>query len=181
MPTARDKGRRSLMLCALVSLLLCGAGAARGQNTASAVIEGTELTRLVPTGFYYEGQSAPTQMRNSGAVRFAPKHYVVAGMVDTSGYSTDVQAKYQGFLITDAPVSFGDGLVLNIGAYGFGFSEKGLLISDVAGNVLLTIPTTMDRTMLRPRPLAVVQSGRTVRLYAGRSYVEIAPRTAPEL
>ena len=68
------------------------------------ILEGAELERVVPPGFYFEGQSAATQMRNTAAVQFGPNRFAMAGLVDTSGYSSDVQAKYQGFLITDSPV-----------------------------------------------------------------------------
>jgi hypothetical protein len=149
---------------------------------AGVILAGAELTRVVPPGFYYEGLSAPTQMRNAAAARFGRKHLVIVGMVDTSGYSTDVQAKYQGFFITDAPISFGDGSVLGIGAYGYGFVGDKLNILDVAGNQMLSIQTSTDRTMLRPRPLAMTGGGKEpVRLYAGRNYVDFQPRVDSDL
>ena len=43
------------------------------------ILDGTALTRVVPTSFYFEGQSGPTQMRNSVAVRFGEKHHVMGG------------------------------------------------------------------------------------------------------
>jgi len=46
-------------------------------------------------------------MRNSAAARFGAKRFVIAGLVDTSGYSTEVRAKYQGFFITDSRSRFG--------------------------------------------------------------------------
>src|ERR1043166_6883756 len=72
----------------LSALLLIGvmASVVVAQEPA-VVLSGTELTRVVPTSFYFEGQSAPTQMRNSAAARFGQKRYVIAGLVDTSGYS----------------------------------------------------------------------------------------------
>src|SRR6476620_11512252 len=60
-------------------------------DTSNKVLAGAELTRVVPTSFYFQGQAAPTQMRNAAAVRFAAKRFVIAGLVDTSGYSTDVR------------------------------------------------------------------------------------------
>lgn len=151
-------------------------------QSEGVVLAGDDLTRVVPTSFYYEGLSAPTQMRNAAAARFGRKHLVIVGMVDTSGYSSDVQAKYQGFFITDAPIQFGDGSVLTTGAYGFGFVGDRLNILDVAGNQLLSVPTTADRAMLRPRPLMMTGGGANpVRLYAGRAYVEIRPRVEGDL
>src|SRR5256885_965412 len=93
-----------------------------------------EPTRVVPPGFYFQGLSAPTQMRNAAAARFGSKRYVIAGMVDTSGYAADVRAKYEGFLITDSRIRI-NGSELKTGAYGFGFSDNGKLhISDLAGD-----------------------------------------------
>src|SRR5262249_34798155 len=68
------------------------------------VLSGTELTRIVPPGFYFQGLSAATQMRNAAAARWGEKRYVIAGLVDTSGYAADVRAKYAGFFITDSPI-----------------------------------------------------------------------------
>src|SRR5689334_3868994 len=48
-----------------------------------AILTGAELTRVVPSGFYFQGLSAPTQMRNSAAARFGRDRYVICGLVDT--------------------------------------------------------------------------------------------------
>src|SRR4026208_2556244 len=64
-----------------------------------------ELARVVPPGFYFQGQTATTQMRDSAAARFGSNRYVIAGLVDTSGYSSELRAKYEGFLITDSPIA----------------------------------------------------------------------------
>jgi hypothetical protein len=53
--------------------------------------------------------------------------------VDTSGYSTDVAAKYQGFLITEIKLNI-EGSELPPGEYGFGFSKEGqFTVMDVRG------------------------------------------------
>lgn len=145
---------------------------AKAQSTVQ-VLEGGELTRVVPTGFYFKGQSAPTQMRNSAAARFGANRYVVAGMVDTSGYAADVRAKYEGFLITDSPITIG-GSELAAGAYGFGFSDESKLsILDLAGNEILTVKTSKDNSLRRPRPLMMTKTTDGVRLYSGRDYALI--------
>ena len=84
--------------------LLAIAGSATAQDRAT-ILTGAELTRVVPTGFYFQGLSAPTQMRNSAAARFGTTRFVIAGLVDTSGYSADVREKYVGFLITDSEIT----------------------------------------------------------------------------
>jgi hypothetical protein len=163
--------KRPLMTMITMLLLLTAAVA---QETAT-ILSGAELKRVVPDSFYYEGQSAPTQMRNAVAVRFGTKRFVIAGLVDTSGYSTEIQAKYQGFFITDSRVTVG-GSELGAGAYGFGFSEDKLNIFDVGGGVLLSVGVTKDSDLKRPRPLVMTKAADGVRLYSGRSYAVIAAK-----
>jgi hypothetical protein len=104
---------------ALVLLAIAASAIAQEQAT---VLTGPALTRVVPTGFYFQGLSAPTQMRNAAAARFGTDRFVIAGLVDTSGYYTDVRAKYVGFLITDSSIKL-NGESLPAGAYGFGFAN----------------------------------------------------------
>ena len=115
-------------------------------------------------------------MRNSAAARFGTSRYVIVGMVDTSGYAADVRAKYEGFFITDSPITL-NGSELAVGAYGFGFSNDGKLnILDLAGKELLSVSTTNDKSMKRPRPLMMTKSGDAIRLYSGREYAVIAAK-----
>jgi len=145
-------------------------------QTSVTILAGTELNQVVPPGFYFQGLSAPTQMRNSAAARFGSKRFVIAGLVDTSGYAADVRAKYEGFFLTDSPVSI-NGSDLGTGAYGFGFSNDGKMqILDLAGNQILSISTTKDSALQRPRPLMMTKSGDGVRLYSGRDYVTVVAK-----
>ena len=140
------------------------------------MLTGAELTRVVPAAFYFQGQSAPTQMRNSAAARFGKDRYVIVGMVDTSGYSAEIRAKYQGFFITDSSITVG-GETLLTGAYGFGFTNDGKLnIFDLANNQVVSVSTTNDKALKRPRPLTMTMDGSNVRLYAGRDYAVIAAK-----
>jgi hypothetical protein len=159
------------LLCALVAAL-----PSTGAAQAPVVLGGGQLARIVPTGFYFEGQSAPTQMRNAAAARFGPKQHVLAGMVDTSGYSADVRSRYEGFFIVDTPMMVG-GQELATGAYGFGFVENNrFTISDVGGTQLFTVNTEPDRNLRRLRPLMMARGAGGVRLYSGRRYVTITLR-----
>lgn len=141
-----------------------------------SVLEGAALARVVPPGFYFEGQSAPTQMRNTAAVQWETskdKRLVIVGLVDTSGYSSDVRAKYQGFFITDSPVSVG-GKELGTGAYGFGFTNDGHLnIFDIGGRQVLSAQATKDTKIQRPRPILITVESGEVRFYSGRDYAVI--------
>ncbi|MDQ4122996.1 MAG: hypothetical protein M3209_16285 [Acidobacteriota bacterium] len=140
------------------------------------VLTGAELTRGVRTGFYFEGQSAPSQMRNAAVTRLGGKRRVIAGLVDTSGYSTEIRAKYEGFLITDSIIEIG-GEKLGIGAYGFGFTDDGKLnVFDIGGNRILSISTANDKNLRRPRPLMMAAAPDGLRFYSGRSYAVISAR-----
>ena len=157
------------------SLLTLSFSVATAQETATVLTE-KDSAKVVPSSFYFEGQSASTQMRNSAAARFGTKRYVIAGLVDTSGYSSGVREKYQGLLITDSPITVG-GMQLGTGAYGFGFSDDSKFnVFDVGGNLVLSTSAAKDATMKRPRPLMMTVEGVELRLYAGRNYTVIAAK-----
>jgi hypothetical protein len=159
----------------LLSVACCLPAFVVAQNSVT-ILAGSELTQVVPPGFYFQGLSAPTQMRNSAAARFGTKRFVITGLVDTSGYAADVRAKYEGFFITDSSVSI-NGHDLGTGAYGFGFSNDGKMqILDLAGNQILSISTTKDNALQRPRPLMMTRSGDGVRLYSGKDYVTVVAK-----
>jgi hypothetical protein len=159
----------------ILSLVLLAAAAVEAQDKP-VVLAGAQLTRVVPTSFYFEGQSAPTQARNTAAARFGANRHVIAGMVDTSGYSSDVRAKYQGFLIADSPVRVG-GSELETGAYGFGFTDDGHLnIFDVGGKQVLSVQTTKDTKLRRPRPVLFTTDADGIRFYSGRDYAVVNVR-----
>jgi hypothetical protein len=167
---------RCLIIFAVWSLIALAPTCVTNAQESPVVLTGAALTRVVPPGFYFEGQSAPTQMRNSAAARFGEKRHVIAGMVDTSGYSADIRAKYEGFFITDSAITVG-GAELGAGAYGFGFSDDGKLnIFDVGGREVLSVPTISDRRLRRPRPLMMMKGADGLRFYSGRSYAIIAAR-----
>ena len=169
----RNRLTALLLLCALVAAAALPAAAVA---QAPVILSGAQLSRIVPAGFFFEGQSAPTQMRNAAAARLGAKQHVVAGMVDTSGYSADVRSRYEGFFIIDTPMIVG-GQELATGAYGFGFVENNrFTISDVGGTQLFTVNTEPDRNLRRPRPLMMTRGAGGVRLYSGRRFVTITLR-----
>lgn len=142
----------------------------------AVVLTGADLTRVVPPGFYFQGLTAPTQMRNAAAARFGTNRYVIAGLVDTSGYAADVRARYEGFLITDSAITI-NGSDLGVGAYGFGFSNDGKLnILDLAGNQILSLSTKTESKLKRPRPLMMTSVDNGIRLYSGKEYAVIAAK-----
>lgn len=144
-------------------------------QASSTILTRTDTQKLLPAAVYYKGQSAPTQLRNSGGVKLSDGHYVLATLVDTSGYSSDVAAKYQGYFITEVSLKIG-GQHLPAGVYGFGFigGDK-LVITDVGGHDVLTATSKSDDAMKRPVPLQVTADpGGGYRLYSGRKYAVFA-------
>lgn len=173
-----NKIYRKIFLFALVLAFgaAFNAGAAAQNKAVYEVLAGESLTRIVPTSFYFAGQSAETQMRNAAAARLAENRFIIAGLVDTSGYSTEISGKYEGFFITDSPVRFGT-KTLNTGAYGFGFAADGKVkVFDLSSKEILWTATKNDAEMKRPRPLQMVAETGGVRLYKGKNYVLIAPK-----
>jgi len=159
----------------LLAVICCLPVFVMGQKSVT-ILTGAELNRVVPPGFYFQGLSAPTQMRNSAAARFGTKRFVIAGLVDTAGYAADVRAKYEGFFITDSPIAI-NGSDLGAGAYGFGFSNDGKMqILDLAGNQILSISTTKDTELKRPRPLMMAKAEAGIRFYSGKDYVTVTAR-----
>ena len=91
------------------------------------VLTVAETTKLLPEKVYFKGQSATTQLRNSGGVKFGDGQFVLATMVDTSGYSSDVSQKYQAYLIAETAVKI-EGHDLPAGVYGVGFVADGKFV-----------------------------------------------------
>jgi len=157
---------------ATIMAALGASGWLAAQPGANTVLKPADLEKLLPATVYYCGQSAPVQIRNSGGVKFSDGHYVLASLVDTSGYSSGIAAKYQGYLIVEVPIKIG-GKTLAAGAYGFGFIDDGkIVITDLGANDVLTADTAKDTAMTRPRPLQVTDDpAGGFRLYSGRTYV----------
>jgi hypothetical protein len=139
------------------------------------VLEGDALKKVVPTSFYFAGQSAETQMRNAAAAQIGKERFIIAGLVDTSGYSAEIQGIYEGFFITDSPIKIG-GKTLKTGAYGFGFTKNAINIFDLSSKQIFSAKAMEDAEMKRPRPLMMTAEEKGVRFYKGRTYVLISPK-----
>jgi hypothetical protein len=141
-------------------------------QSSDTLLKPADVQRLLPASVYYKGQSATTQLRNSGGVKFADGFYVLAALVDTSGYSTDVQAKYSAYFITEIPIKIG-GENLSAGVYGVGFiAGDKFVVTDVGAHDLLTVSSGNDAALKRPTPLQVTTDpAGGFRLYSGRRYV----------
>src|SRR5262252_2621433 len=100
--------------------------------------------KLFPETVFFRGQSAPVQMRNTGGVHFTDDLYVLAGMVDNSGYSTGIREKYQAYWLTEVALQIG-GQTLKPGAYGIGFIEGNkFVVMDLAANDVMQAGSQRD-------------------------------------
>ena len=159
---------------ATAAALACALWVAPQRATAQGgdkVLSAADVQKLVPERLWYKGQAAPAQARNSGGVKFPDGSYVLATLVDTSGYSSDVQAKYQAYFITETALKIG-GHSLPAGIYGVGFiGDNKFVVTDVGAHDVLTVASANNDEMKRPRPLQVTQDQGALRLYSGRRYV----------
>jgi hypothetical protein len=139
---------------------------------SDTVLKAAEVQKLLPDSVWYKGQSAPAQKRNSGGVKFGDGSFVLATLVDNSGYASDVAAKYQAYFVVELSIKVG-GQTLAPGVYGAGFiTGDKFVVTDVGGHDVLTVSSSNDEAMKRPMPLQVTADpGGGFRLYAGRKYV----------
>jgi hypothetical protein len=141
-------------------------------QAGNTILAASDVQKLLPASVWYAGQSAPTELRNSGGVKFADGHYVLATVVETSGYSTGIAAKYQAYFVAEVPIQIG-GQSLPAGVYGIGFiAGNQFVVTDIGAHDVLTVPYTHDDAIARPRPLLVTADpAGGFRLYSGRNYV----------
>jgi hypothetical protein len=163
------------MRLALVAVLLAGLlGTGAAQTSAQHLLGAAELEKVVPTEFFFRGQKAPTQLRNAAGFQMADGKIVFAALVDASGYSTAIQQKYQGMLVTECKLSIG-GTDLPPGEYGFGFTADKLVVMNVANEDQLNVPFQTDADLKRAVPLKMTEDGGGYRLYAGKKWVVVKP------
>jgi hypothetical protein len=157
-----------------VAVLLCTLTMAHAQSKAG-LLSAEEVKKTVPSTYFFAGQTAPVQIRNSSGFRTSDNKLVLAGLVDTSGYAADVQQKYQGLLITETKLKVGDAEITP-GQYGFGFSKDGrFMVLDVSAKEIASTASTKDETLPRPVPLRLAVEGDGYKLYSGKNWVMIRP------
>jgi hypothetical protein len=163
------------LLRILAAFVLLMIGAVMAQTASKHVLSADEVKKAVPTEYFYRGQKAPVQLRNAVGFQLADGKMVLAALVDASGYSTAIQQKYQGLLITEIKLTIG-GATLPPGQYGFGFTANGkFMVMDVANNDVLEAAAETDQELKRPVPLKLVEDNGAYKLYAGRRWVGIKP------
>lgn len=162
----------SLLLAAAFALL---AGSARAQ--VKQLLNAKELGRAVPTQFYLEGNAIPTEKRNAALVSTPDSPRVLFALIDTTGYSSQIQQKYIGMIITEGQLD-ACGHELGVGSYGFGLdkppgptADAQFHVYDQAGNQLFACAAPRDSKLAQPRPLEVAVGDS--RLYLGRYWISI--------
>jgi hypothetical protein len=161
----------AILGCLLLTMLL----SAVAQQPTKHVLSTDELKKAVPAEYFFRGQKAPVQLRNAVGFQLADGKMTIAALVDASGYSTAIQQKYQGMLITETKLNIG-GSTLPPGQYGFGFIADGkALVMGVANTDVLSVSSQTDQALQRPVPLKLVEDGSGYKLYAGKKWVSIKP------
>lgn len=160
----------------ILTLLLVLLGLASAQQASKHMLSNEELKKAVPTEYFYRGQKAPVQLRNAVGFQQADGKMTLAALVDASGYSTAIQQKYQGLLITESKLNIG-GSTLTPGQYGFGFTADGkFMVMDVSNSDVLSTSYETDQALQRAVPLKLVEDGSGYKLYAGKKWVGIKPQ-----
>jgi len=171
--------RTSLVAIAALLLSFMAANPASAQGVFK-VEKGEAFNKIIPRDFVLEENAIPVEKRNSTLVRTPSGARLVAGLLDTSGYSSQVQEKYLGMLIAEGSVEV-CGHQLAVGSYGFGLGRaKGatgshpskFFLYNQAGERVAECGARWDEKLKSPRPLEVVatRSG-TARLYLGRTWI----------
>lgn len=165
--------RQARRFFAVVVLLLVVLLSATANPAGSeAALKAADITnKIFPDQVFFRGQVAPVQMRNTGGVRLADDTYVLAGMIDNSGYASDIRQKYQAYFISEVTLDIG-GQKLAPGAYGVGFVQGKFVVMDLGAHDVFQVDSSRDGDIKHPVPLQVVSSSGKYRLYAGREYVD---------
>ncbi len=164
---------RSIRSTVFPSLILMLMASAWAQQTSKHILSADEVKKATPTEYFYRGQKAPVQLRNAVGFQLSDGKMTLAALVDASGYSTAIQQKYQGLLITETKLDIG-GSTLPPGQYGFGFAADGkFVVMDVANSDVLSVPYQTDQALQRAVPLKLAADGEGYKLYAGKKWIEI--------
>jgi hypothetical protein len=165
---------KNIRLAAVSSLMALLLTAALAQKATQHLLSSDELKNVVPAEFFFRGQKAPTQLRNAAGFQMANGNVTFAALVDASGYSTAIQQKYQGMLITESKLKIG-GSELAPGQYGFGFAADKFVVMNVASEDILSVACQTDAELKRAVPLKLVEDGAGYKLYAGKKWVSVKP------
>lgn len=144
-----------------------------GSDGYGTPFKADKLNQLLPATVYFQGKTAPLQLRNAGGSTLSGGVVVWAALVDSSGYASSLQERYQFYLVTEAPLLVG-GSRIAAGAYGGGFVGDRFLVMDLGGHTVAEGSTEVDPGLARPRPLQFLpEAPNAVKLFLGRRWVEL--------
>jgi hypothetical protein len=171
-PNSSEDGMKNVRFAGIGGLATLLLGVAIAQNASQHLLSTDEVKKAVPTEFFFRGQKALTQMRNAAGFQTSSGMMTLAALVDASGYSTAIQQKYQGLLITESKINIG-GSELMPGQYGFGFASDKFVVMNVANEDVFSVSFETDSSLKRPVPLKMVEDGSGYKLYVGRKWVSV--------
>ena len=164
-------GAGGLVLVAMAILMgMPGSACAQG---AFEQVSGKAFDSAIPNDFYLEGNRIPVQKRNAALLKTPAGARLVLALIDTTGYSSQIQQKYIGMLITEGKVSVCH-VPLSVGSYGFGLEKPAgkFLLYNQAGEKVGECEAKRDSALKQPTPLSIVLSNEAgARLYLGRYFV----------
>jgi hypothetical protein len=167
--------KKVLLSAALALGVAAILAAAPAPAQAQEKLEGKAFDSAVVKDFYLEGNAIPVQKRNTVVLKAADGKRMVFGLLDTTGYSAEIQAKYIGMIIVERKATVG-GAALGPGAFGFGLKKPTppegpaqLIVYDVGGTKVAEVPAAYDKALAQPVPLHFA-SGK---LCIGRHCVEV--------
>lgn len=174
---------KRLLLVAVV--LLAGvwlAGPADAETPEQwTLAAGKEFDGAIVPNFYLEGNAIPVQKRNAAMLKCTCGKRIVFALLDTSGYSIDVQQKYHGMVTTEKGITLG-GAAVPVGAFGLGLQKPEapseapakVFFYDVAGQKVAEGSAQYDANLAQPVPLqVVVEKNKAPRLLLGRYVLEL--------
>jgi len=165
---------KNVRLAAVGTLVALLVTSGLAQKAAQHLLSSDELKSVVPAEFFFRGQKAPTQLRNSTGFQMADGKITFGALVDVAGYSTAIQEKYQGMLVTESKLKIA-GSELAPGEYGFGFTADKFVVMNVASEDSISVSFQTDAELKRAVPLKLVEDGGGYKLYAGKKWVSLKP------
>ena len=163
----------TLLLIALGLALLPAALRAKGSYE---IVTGKAFDSATVKDFYLEGNAIPVEKRNAALLKTPAGSRVLLALIDTSGYSSQIQQKYVGMIISEGNFTV-CGLKVGVGSFGFGHTKPAatsnedmkLTLYDQAGDKLSECAGKKDADLVHPKPLQVVAAeGQPAKLYLGR-------------
>jgi hypothetical protein len=144
-------------------------------------LSGKAFESAIPNDFYLEGNRIPVEKRNAVLLKAPAGARLVLGLIDTTGYSSQIKQKYAGMVITEGTVSVCS-VPLSVGSYGFGLEKPAapsgedakFFLYNQAGEKVGECVAKKDSAVKQPKPLTVVLSKEGgARLYLGRYFLEL--------